>query len=162
MEIIVIDRTNAEQAAPLVAAFRVALRSYKGIRAKADTKAGLAEMLEYLEAGFPCFAAVEDGEFIGYAVCRVDAPNVWLESLFVCEAYRGTGAATLLLKQTEAVAASFGEEMVFHYVHPNNHRMIGFLRKHGYTVLNLIEIRKPWPGETLNRKIRVEDNEFDY
>lgn len=29
------------------------------------------------------------------------------------------------------------------YVHPNNHRMIEFLRKRGYTVLNLTEIRKP-------------------
>ena len=40
--------------------------------------------------------------------------------------------------------------------------MIAFLRRHGYTVLNLIEIRKPWLGETLTQTIRVGDHEFDY
>lgn len=41
------------------------------------------------------------------------------------------------------------------YVHPNNDRMIGFLRKHGYTVLNLIEIRRPYQGENIHNTIHV-------
>ena len=40
--------------------------------------------------------------------------------------------------------------------------MIEFLRKRGYTVLNLIEIRKPYQGETLTQKITVGEHEFDY
>ena len=40
--------------------------------------------------------------------------------------------------------------------------MIGFLRSKGYTVLNLIEIRKPYRGEKLTTTIRVDRNTFDY
>ena len=47
-------------------------------------------------------------------------------------------------------------------VHPNNDGMIRFLRSRGYTVLNLIEIRKPYPGERLDTTIRVDGNAFDY
>ncbi len=42
--------------------------------------------------------------------------------------------------------------------HPNNHRMISFLWKYGYTVLNLIEVRKPYPGEKLTQEIQVGDH----
>ena len=69
------------------------------------------------------------------------------ESLFIREEYRRRGVASALHKQAEKVAASCGEKTVYNYVHPNNHRTIGFLRKWGYTVLNLIEIRKPYPNE---------------
>lgn len=41
-------------------------------------------------------------------------------------------------------------------------RMIEFLRKRGYTVLNLIEIRKPWQNEKTTQKIIVGEHEFDY
>ena len=58
--------------------------------------------------------------------------------------------------------AEYGEETVYNYVHPNNHRMIGFLRKRGYTVLNLVEIRKPYQGEKLTQTITVGEHEFDY
>ena len=40
--------------------------------------------------------------------------------------------------------------------------MIAFLRKRGYTVLNLIEIRKPYQGEKLAQVIQVGEHEFDY
>ena len=50
----------------------------------------------------------------------------------------------------------------YSYVHPNNHRMIEFLRKRGYTVLNLIEICKPYKDEKLMQTIVVGEHEFDY
>lgn len=133
--------------AEMVALFRVELRSYKGITAKPDMKAGREEMEEYLSAGFPVYAAVVDGEYAGYAVCRVEDGTVWVESLFVREEYRRRGVAAALHGQAEKVAVSYGGDTVYNYVHPNNQRMIGFLRKRGYTVLNLIEIRKPYPDE---------------
>ncbi len=40
--------------------------------------------------------------------------------------------------------------------------MIDFLRTKGYTVLNMIEIRKPYKGEKPATTIRVGDNVFDY
>ena len=54
------------------------------------------------------------------------------------------------------------DDTVYNYVHPNNHRMIEFLRKRGYTVLNLIEIRRPYKDEKLTQTIAVGEHEFDY
>lgn len=95
-------------------------------------------------------------------VCRVDEPCVWVEALYVTPEYRRRGIASALMVQAEKIAAVYGEETVFNYVHPNNHGMIAFLRRHGYTVLNLIEIRKPYRGEKIGGKINMGENEFDY
>ena len=40
--------------------------------------------------------------------------------------------------------------------------MIPFLRSKGYTVLNMIEIRKPYQGENLTTTIHVDQEVFDY
>lgn len=72
------------------------------------------------------------------------------------------GVASQLFEKAEKLAKSFGENTVFNYVHPNNHGMIGFLRKHGYTVINLVEIRKPYVGEQLTQTIQVGEHVFDY
>lgn len=161
MEIIKITQVT-DDLAQMVALFRVELRSYKGIASKPNVEAGREEMEEYLAAGFPVFAALVDGEYAGYVVCRVDSEVVWVESIFVKEEYRRHGAASALYSKAEEIAASYGEETVYNYVHPNNHRMIEFLRKHGYTVLNLIEIRKPYNGEKLMQVIQVGEHQFDY
>ena len=161
MEIIKITQVT-DDLAQMVALFRVELRSYKGIVSKPNVEAGREEMEEYLAAGFPVFAAMVDSKYAGYIVCRVDSEVVWVESIFVKEEYRRHGVATALHSKAEEIAASYGEETVYNYVHPNNHRMIAFLRKRGYTVLNLIEIRKPYKGEKLTQKIYVGKHEFDY
>jgi ribosomal protein S18 acetylase RimI-like enzyme len=161
MEIIEITHVN-EALAQMVALFRVELRSYKGITSKPNLDAGREELEEYLAAGFPVYGALTDGKFAGYAVCRVDGGVVWVESLFVREEFRRRGVATALHQKAEELAASYGEDTVYNYVHPNNHRMIEFLRKRGYTVLNLIEIRKPYKGETPTQTIPVGEHEFDY
>ncbi|MBR6321294.1 MAG: GNAT family N-acetyltransferase, partial [Lachnospiraceae bacterium] len=75
---------------------------------------------------------------------------------------RQKGVGSLLFGKAEELAASMGEDTVFNYVHPNNEGMIGFLRSKGYTVLNMIEIRKPYKGEKLTSTVRVNDNVFDY
>ena len=161
MEIIKISQVS-DALAEMVALFRVELRSYKGITSKPNIEAAREEMEEYLAAGFPVFAAIVDGAYAGYVVCRVDSEVVWVESIFVKEEYRRHGVATALHSKAEEIAASYGEDTVYNYVHPNNHRMIGFLRKRGYTVLNLIEIRKPYKGEKLTQTITVGEHEFDY
>ena len=161
MEIIKITQVN-DVLAEMVALFRVELRSYKGIVSKTNIEAGREEMEEYLAAGFPVFAAIMDGEYAGYVVCRVDSQVVWVESIFVKEEDRHHGVATALHSKAEEIAATYGEDTVYNYVHPNNHRMIEFLRKRGYTVLNLIEIRKPYKGEKLTQTITVGEHEFDY
>ena len=161
MEIIKITQAT-DNLAQMVALFRVELRSYKGIVSKPNVDAGREEMEEYLAAGFPVFAAIVDGEYAGYVVCRVDSEVVWVESIFVKDEYRRQGIASALHSKAEEIAAFYGDDTVYNYVHPNNHRMIAFLRKRGYTVLNLIEIRKPYKGEQPTQKICVGDHEFDY
>ena len=161
MEIIKITQAT-DNLAQMVALFRVELRSYKGIVSKPNVDAGREEMEEYLAAGFPVFAAIVDGEYAGYVVCRVDSEVVWVESIFVKDEYRRQGIASALHNKAEEIAAFYGDDTVYNYVHPNNHRMIAFLRKRGYTVLNLIEIRKPYAGEKTTQIIKVGENEFDY
>lgn len=162
MQIRRLDRDEVEQVAPLTALFRVALKGYKGIAALPDVAAGYEELMEYLDAGWPVYKAMMRERCVGYLVCRVEAPCVWVESIFVQEAYRRRRIATLLLREAEALAKSYGEETLYFNVHPNNRGMIAFLRRHGYTVLNLIEIRKPYAGENPSAVIRVGENDFDY
>lgn len=162
MNIVRITEKELEQIAPLVAEFRVTLKAFRGIASQPDLCAGRDEAAEYLEAGFPCFAVECEGEMAGYIVCRVDEPCVWVESIYVRPAWRRHGIASALFAKAEEIAAGYGEETLFNYVHPNNHEMIGFLRKHGYTVLNLVEIRKPCRDEALTQKIAVGEHEFDY
>ena len=161
MEILEITQVN-DALAEMVALFRVELRSYKGITSRPNMEAGREEMEEYLSAKFPVFAALLNGEYAGYVVCRIDNEVVWVESIFVKEEYRRKGIASALFGKAEEIAASYGDDTVFNYVHPNNHRIIQFLRKRGYTVLNLIEIRKPYKNETLTQTFTIVEHEFDY
>lgn len=161
MEILEITQVN-DALAEMVALFRVELRSYKGITSRPNMEAGREEMEEYLSAKFPVFAALLNGEYAGYVVCRIDNEVVWVESIFVKEEYRRKGIASALFGKAEEIATSYGDDTVFNYVHPNNHRIIQFLRKRGYTVLNLIEIRKPYKNETLTQTFTIGEHEFDY
>ena len=162
MDLIKVSKENIDLVAPLVAAFRVELRSFKGIESKPNMEAGREELEEYLSAGFPVYAALTNGEYVGYVVCRVESQVVWVESIFVREDHRRCGIASALHGKAEALASAYGEETVYNYVHPNNQRMIAFLRNRGYTVLNLIEIRKPYKNEKLTQTIQVGEHEFDY
>ena len=162
MKIIRTGESSAEMLAPLVADFRVTLRSYKGIASKPDIEEGKEEVLEFLSSGDPVFAVEEKGDLIGYLVCRVEEPCLWVEQLYVKREYRRKGVASLLFEKAEELSKKLGEDTVFNYVHPNNDGMIQFLRSKGYTVLNLIEIRKPYRGEKLTTKIQVDHNTFDY
>ena len=152
----------SDELAEMVALFRVELHSYKGIASKPNIEAGREETEGYLSANFPVFAALVNDEYAGYVVCRIDSEVVWVESIFVKEEYRRQGVAPALPSKAEEIAASYGNDTVYNYVHPNNHRMIEFLRKRGYTVLNLIEIRTPYKDEKLTQTIVVGEHKFDY
>lgn len=161
--IVPVTRADCLSLGGLCARFRAALRSYKGLISTPDAAAGCAELTEYVDANWPVYAAkTADGQWAGYIVLRTEEPLVWVESLFVEEQFRRSGIASALFARAEEKAAAWGETTVFNYVHPNNHGMIAFLRRHGYTVLNLIEIRKPWPDETLHTTIAVGNENFDY
>ena len=162
MELIKINNETADRIAPLAAEFRVQLKSYKGIKSSPNIEAGKEEIIEFLISGFPVYAVKDDGIFAGYIVCRIDEPCLWVEHIFVRKDYRRKGVATMLFNKAEEIAASMGEDTVYNFVHPNNEGMIRFLRSKRYTVLNMIEIRKPYYGEELSTTIHVEQETFDY
>lgn len=161
MKIIEVKKVNND-IARMVAFFRTELRLLKGIVSEPDVYLGYKEMEQYLLKQFPVFAVLIDDEYAGYAVCRTQDEVVWVESIFVYEKYRRLGVASLLHSEVEKIAYLHNQDTVYNYVHPNNHKMIGFLKKKGYTVLNLIEIRKPHKKEKLSNKINVGDHLFDY
>ena len=162
MEIVRVDRTSAESIVPLAAEFRAALRALKGAASRPDPEAAREEILDFLKAGYPVFAAKEEGAPAGYIVCRIEEPCLWVEHIYVRKEYRRRGAGSLLFEKAEELAAAMGEETVFNYVHPNNEAMIAFLRSKGYTVLNMIEIRRPYKDEIPQTTVRVNGIEFDY
>ena len=162
MELIRICTEDVDRIAPLVAAFRIQLNSYKGIRSQLNVEAGKEEILDFLNSDFPVFAVEDNNALAGYIVCRIDEPCLWVEHIFVKEECRRRGIATMLFHKAEEIAASMGEDTVYNFVHPNNDNMIQFLRAKGYTVLNMIEIRKPYEGEKLTTTIHVEKEAFDY
>ena len=164
LEIFRADKSHTDMLAPLVADFRVTLNELKGIKTKADIASGRDEISEFLDMGYPVFAAVIEGKTAGYLVLRQDDPYpcVWVEHIFVKSEFRRIGVGTALFEKAEETAKARGEDTMFNYVHPNNDAMIQFLRSKGYTVLNLIEIRKPYKGEKLTGMIKVADHSFDY
>lgn len=162
IEIRELRENDVRGGAALAAGFRVELKGYRGLRAEPDLEAGEAELREYLAADWPVFGAWAEGCLCGYLVCRVEEPCVWVESLYVLPEYRRRGVATALFRRAEEVAASYGEPTLYNYVHPNNQGVIDFLRSRGYSVLNLIELRKACPGEQLTTQINVGGNLFDY
>lgn len=162
MKLIEIQSDDADRLAPLVAEFRVTLNGYRGVASEPDVPASRAEIVEFLDAGMPVFAVEDGNKLAGYMVCRIDEPCLWVEHLYVRDEYRRRGIATLLFEKAEELAHAMGEDTVFNFVHPNNRGMIDFLRDKGYTVLNMIEIRKPYKGERLTTTIPVGDAVFDY
>ena len=162
MDIRKVDENCFDSVSALVAKFRVELKRYKGIQAVEDVATAKSELAEYMAAGFPVYACLHNAACVGYMVCRVEHPVVWVESLYVAADKRRSGVASLLYDEAEALAKSYGEDTVYNYVHPNNDGMIQFLAKRGYDVLNLIEIRKKYEHETLAETITVRNNVFNY
>lgn len=155
-------RNDENKISKLIAQFRVELKSFKGIKLGINIDLAKEEFREYIDANYPIYVAENNNRLLGYLVCRVENNLVWVESLFVLNNFRRKGIASKLYKEAEKISETLGGETVFNYVHPNNDKIIKFLAKMGYDVLNLIEIRKPWKDEILNKEIRILDNLYRY
>jgi ribosomal protein S18 acetylase RimI-like enzyme len=147
----------------LIAAFRVELALLRRRQRALDLAAATEELQDHLDRGFPIFIASGDtGGCIGYLVCRVDGNTVWAESLFVSPEYRRRGIGTTLYAAAERLARDRGSPTVYNWVHPNNDRIIAFLKERGYEVLNLIEVRRPTEGEQFQGTLRIADHDYKY
>lgn len=162
MEIVKYSQKYFNETAILLADFRVQLRKFKGIDSEPDIKSANEEVKNFAsDENYPFYLCLENNEVIGYMILKIDGV-IWVEQIFVKEEYRRKGVASLLFKKAEEESTSINEDTLFNYVHPNNDAMISFLKSKGYTVLNLIEIRKPFKGEHNKQKIKINNNEFDY
>lgn len=146
----------------LIAEFRLSLAQLRDQSRTLDLAAAGEEFSEYLEKSFPIYVAeTAPGALVGYLVCRVDGDVVWAESLYVAPEYRRQGVGSSLYGAAEQLTQQLGGDTLYNWVDPNNHTIIRFLRQRGYTVLNLIELRRASPGEKTPHKINVGTNEFD-
>lgn len=147
----------------LIAKFRVELRGLKEVESNINIEESRMEFREYIDKGYPIFIAEDKNkDLVGYLVCRTEDDIVWAESLYVLSEHRRKGIASKLYDKAEGLANELGEDQVYNWVHPNNHKIISFLSKRGYNVLNLIEIRKPSVNEKLVEKITVGEHRYNY
>lgn len=154
---------DKEKISRLIAQFRIELEQFKAISSVPKIDEAKQEFKEYMDAGYPIFVAEDsNGKLLGYLVCRLDDGVVWAESLYVSTNARRKGIATKLYIEAEKIADDLWNDTVFNWVHPNNDKIIKFLSKMGYDVLNLIEIRKPWKNEVLTSKINIGNHEYNY
>ena len=107
-------------------------------------------------------AESEDGSLAAFMVCHIMAGRVSIEALFVLPVHRRQGVGNLLYDRAENLALELDDEPISNWVHPNNDRYIAFLRKRGYLVLSLVELRKPRSGEGPLQQIKVGKNIFEY
>ncbi len=146
----------------LIAEFRLSLAELRGKAGELELDAAQDELAEYQHKDFPIWVALgEAGELLGYMVCRVDGEVVWAESLYVRPADRRQGVGSALYAQAEQLAQELGGGTPYNWVDPDNEKIIRFLQKRGYNVLNLIELRRPDAGEQLSKKVRVGNHEFE-
>jgi ribosomal protein S18 acetylase RimI-like enzyme len=157
-----------DQLVGLIAGFRADLRSLRSAAPEPGTpeqRAAAEQELSDYEAdpAYPIFVAeLETGELAGFLVCRVADTVVWAESLYVTPAHRRQGIAGTLYAEAERLAQELGGDTVYNWVHPNNDRSITFLKKRGYDVLNLVEVRRAREGEEGLGQIQVGEHRFRY
>ena len=106
------------------------------------------------------FGIFQDETIVGYSVLKVEDRVCWLDWIYVKPEHRGTKAASELFDYSEKVAKKIGSDQLYIWVHPDNHRMLKFLKKKGYDVLNLIEVKKE--KSVINSSISILGNELRY
>lgn len=148
---------------PLIAQNAISLAKLKNREKIVDLNAATQDLDYYVKKKFPIFVAInEKNEILGFTVCRVDENVVWDELLYVIPEERRKGIASALFKRAEQLAIELGGNTLYNWVHPNNEKSIPFLKKQGYDVLNLIEIRKRYQDEVLTQKVEVGKYEYKY
>ncbi|MHA1135420.1 MAG: GNAT family N-acetyltransferase [Candidatus Thorarchaeota archaeon] len=153
---------DTEQIVSLIADFRVFLASLKSLSKNPEIQDARVELDDYLSDRYRIYVAEDETSIVGYLVCKIDQNTVWAESLFVIPSMRRKGIGSALYSEVESLAQSLGGNTVYNWVHPNNEYIICFLKKRGFDVLNLVELRKPWPNEKIFSRIDVGKHQFRY
>ena len=148
---------------PLLAHFRVTMSRFLGRALPTNFADADRELLGYEGPGYRIFVGENEEEFpVAFLVCRIEEDVVWVDILFVLPDYRRQRVGSALYQKAQSLAEELGGETVINRVYPNNERMIAFLRRQGYHVLNMIEIRKHTSNEGTMSRIKLGLNGFDY
>ncbi|MBE0684489.1 MAG: GNAT family N-acetyltransferase [Anaerolineaceae bacterium] len=99
-------------------------------------------------------------KMVGYSVLKIDNQVCWLDWMYVDPNNQGKGIASKLFDHAEEFAMKLGSDQLYIWVHPDNHRMLKFLKKKGYDVLNLIEVKKE--KTPITKSISIMGNELRY
>ncbi|MBN1150823.1 GNAT family N-acetyltransferase [candidate division WOR-3 bacterium] len=118
------------------------------------------ETAQYFTENRTVFGLYDDEMLMGFSVLKSEAETHWLEWLFVDRKFRGFENASMLFDFTENYAKEHGADQLYIWVHPDNRQMLRFLKKKGYDVLNLIEVKKTKPQTST--KINLFGNELKY
>lgn len=153
---------NKQKLSEMIIAFRSYLASLKDKRDKMTIKEAEKEVEYYLDKKYPIYVIEKKDKYLGYFILKYDDDAVWLEHFFVKKEYRKRGIGTKLFNKAEEILDDLGYVNLYNWVHPNNDRMINFLKRQGYNVLNMIEIRKKFNKEKLKTKIKVGEHKFRY
>ena len=117
-----------EKLVQLIAGFRDELRSLRGRAARVDLQGAAQEFAGHMASSHPIFIAESDqGDVVGYLICRAEDAVVWAESLYVSPAHRRRGIASSLYAEAERLGEELGGDTVYNWVHPNNDAIIHFL-----------------------------------
>jgi ribosomal protein S18 acetylase RimI-like enzyme len=154
----------------LIAKFRVDLASYKSITREEDLSKAKEELDDYRSKNYYIWVAVNnkkdiknpDDSLIGYIVCKIMDEVVVAESMYVLPEFRRNGIGSDLYQKAEDLCKEYQCETVYNWIHPNNEKIFKFLQKRGYSVLNLIEVRKKLSREKITKKIHLDNYTFDY
>lgn len=163
MKIVEYSEQYRDNLTKLLGLNRISLAELRSVQKKLDLDAAKEELDYYLGREFPIFLAIDEFEnTLGFTVCRIEENVVWDELLYVIPESRRNGVGSALFAKAEELAQKLGRETLYNWVHPNNYRSIPFLKKQGYNVLNLIEVRKKVTTDNITQKIFVGKFEFDY
>ena len=101
-----------------------------------------------------------NNKMVGYSVLKTEDQVIWLDWLYIDPDYHGKNIASKLFDHAEEFTMKLGNDQLYIWVHPDNHRMLKFLKKKGYDVINLIEVKKN--KNNYQAKIQILGNEFRY
>jgi ribosomal protein S18 acetylase RimI-like enzyme len=163
MMIRAVQSGDHEELVQLIAKFRVTLTGFHGRTVAPDIESAEVEMSGYDRPNYRVYVAEsEEKILVGFLVCRIEKDYICAEALFVLPEYRRQKIGWALYDKVERLAEQNELDTVYNSVHPNNDRMIAFLNRRGFRVLNMIELRKARPGEPYMERIKVGKNTFDY
>ncbi len=162
IEIIPYDETHRDEIKTLIREFRIETARLKAKEVNPSEIAIEEELMDYIKNNYSIFVAKCDDSCAGFLVMRCMEEIWWVDTLYVNPKSRRKGIANALYERAELQASGSGPDNLFVWVHPNNQKMLSFLRSRGYDVLNLIEVRKPWTNERFSRAYRFDEDELKY